>query len=254
LDPSLQALTSVTSLLRASKVIAFDGDAIHSESFTKFLVHLLAERDDNNSAVDCNPACSEQTYPAAVSVAASVPVSAPQLLAYRLDYSELLTDSDNLPADVLHHVECVSRPALLQSWHQRVVTLHEVGGHLTIALERDSDRDSDGGGESSPPLEVTIFVKTLTPSTSPDERSPFEELGLQALLNSGSSQVLAIGGGEVVRREYELYENRIPTLQWTVWPVSRPAREGGNREECHFRSLLSERAGALLSNVRFLEE
>lgn len=214
LNESLTLSSDVTTLLRTKKVIAFDGDAIHPRSFTKFLVSLLAQQphDDNNT---CLP---------------------PQLLAYRLDYSTMKTNSifTSMSPDLQQAVEHMSPAALYETWDGAMVTLHDAG-HISIVRKGENNTcDCITNVATHDFQEVTLYFKTLIPSCFPTERSPYDEMGLQALLDSGSTQVVVVGGGQVVGREYELYETCIPSLHWYVWPVTRAAASGDGQEDCFF--------------------
>ena len=213
MDPSLVPPPTMLSLLHSKEVIAFDGDAIHPQSFTKFLVNVLA----HGSGV------SQENGP----------TRRPKLLAYRLNYSDLdeYRHTEPLPLEVQQAVGHVS--GFLDSWHGKVVTLHEAG-HVSIACEDDllspccDDKDHLLN-------EVTIFVKTLIPSCRAHLRCPYAELGLQGLLNSKSMQIMTVGGGMGVGNEHDLYRTHIPSLRWHVWPVSRvSAHSPEEHEECYF--------------------
>lgn len=214
LNASLTLHSDISTLLQTKKVIAFDGDAIHPSSFTKFLINILAhQQHKDNSSLH------------------------PQLLAYRLDYSPFMTDTNftSLPPELQQAVAHMSREALYETWDGAMVTLHDTG-HITIGRKEEKDT-FDCAPHASPKdfQEVPLYFKTLIPSCPPTERSPYDEMGLQALLDSGSTQVVVVGGGQVIGREYELYETRIPSLHWYVWPVTRAAaRDDGQVEECFF--------------------
>lgn len=202
---------SMMALLQASKVIAFDGDALHPESFTKFLVILLASSD---TRVD--------------------QLTRPKVLAYRLDYSSIESHPEQ---QELETVAQVSRQTLLDCWDGTLATVRE-SGHMMLHRGDEPPHSFLSCEENNvprqqplSPQEVTVFVKTLTPSCHPTERSPYLELGLQGLLNSGSKRVLAVGGGIVLWAECELYRSCLPWLRWFVWPVTRPAAGGGSEEE-----------------------
>jgi hypothetical protein len=89
LDPKLALHPMALSLMRESEVLVFDGDPIHPESFTKFLMCLLASY------------CEDTTSPGNHQAEPS-PAPPPKLLAYRLDYSgavaEIEDGKDNRPA------------------------------------------------------------------------------------------------------------------------------------------------------------
>jgi hypothetical protein len=163
---------------------------------------------------------------------------------------------------------------------------HHEGGYITV--EPRSELNCHSARPWIP--EVTIFVKTLLPSASVN--NPYLELGLRAVLDSGGSQVLALGGGQGIRLEYELYNGgggdncgvhddecpggssvkEVPwLLMWHAWLLDRTAateaaaggegaeQGGGRREACYFQehfdraSVTSARGGGgAPSDIRFI--
>ena len=254
LDTTLVPPEDVLSLMRSYDVIAFDGDALYPESFTKFVVSLLAS---------CVHGCDQDSNPLEGTPPSPPPPPPPKILAYRLDYSALLSelglDSQELEEGSIvgnSAVVDVSRESLLASWHQSVAILSETGNITVRGHNQEQEQEQELS--HTPVHEVTIFVKTLRPSLLPEQRSPYLELGLQALLNSGSSCVLTAGGGVVVGQEFALYQTQIPSLRWHAWLLDRAiAATGGEeapadsdpamrREKSFFQQLIDEGDAVML--------
>ena len=222
LDPSLQINEKVLRILKGYDMVAFDGDAIHTQSFTKFLVHLLASCGDDLE-------------------------DAPVLLAYRLNYSHSDDEKQWKGA-----IADVSYDYVVSNWHEKITTLFQ-DGHIEVINDNEYDLTA-----AVPLNNVTLFVKNLKALAHPNERDPYSELGLQALLNSKSTVILAVGGGSAVKEEYDQYVNEIPEIQWYAWLVDRVAicvqpeliNCHSIREKCFFENAMDESGS--LDNVQYI--
>lgn len=209
INEDLSPPEALLSRLQEFDVIAWDGDAISSQSFTKFIISMLVYCKDS--------------------------IKTPQLLAHRLDISR----SDHEINSAAYEV---SEDALLASWDNKIVVYECLDDKHKLLMDTCNENiDQDDI------IEKVIYYKVI-PSIGPNfinsnnkvvQLNPYLDLAYQAMQDTKANNIISFGGGNGIKLEYYHYLDHIPDIVWFVWLLDRAPMDTNDeeREKCFFHQL-----------------
>eukprot|EP01035_Chromulina_nebulosa_P025251 gene25251-32949_t len=205
---SLQPPSDFIEHLRAFDILAWDGDVLQHDSFTKYLIACLTD---------------EPT---------------PRLLAYRLRFQEIV----NAATDGSQHtitspfldawdniIATISYPTLLHNDTVANITQQITFGRALQGVQHDR--------------ECIIYYKQLDadPVANRQFDNRYLELAIKALKDSGSTAIVCAGGGNGIKAEFNYIQQRLnEEYTWSAWPLTRLTPDRQRFEECFFTQLRGE--------------
>ena len=204
LHSPLQPPSDLIKHLRNFDILAWDGDLLHQNSFTKYLIGCLTD---------------EPT---------------PRLLAYRLRFEEMIdaaTDG-SLQTTII---------PFLDAWNNVIATISSpspLSNDNVANISRLSFGKASEGAQYD--HECIIHYKQLDadPIANLQFENRYLELAIKALKDSGSTAIVCAGGGNGIKAEFDFIQHRLDEeYTWSAWPLTRLTSDNQRVEECFFTQL-----------------